>query len=569
MGNFNQKEFNNFILENNVIGFFQEPITLKSGRVSHFYVNWRDVVSDVFLIDKLTDFIISFTKDLCLELNCFYGVPEGATKLGVLTQYKWAKNIKDQSIGVHSLPMGRAKPKEHGDSKDRFFVGIPKGKTIVLEDTTTTGSSLINTLENLRSAGVEVIAVIGLTNRMEKRDDGQSVKQAIELIGVPYYSMSNALDLLPKIYMKSNPGDNVKNAVEEYFKKYGVEKLRFESNNDSVIDRLLEKIDEKQTPCIVGLDPVIGKIPKHLIKGNSFKDVGNAFREFNFAIIDAIYDLIPAVKPQMAFYEKYGTEGVKAFKDTVDYAKSKGLIVIEDGKRNDIGSTAQAYADGHLGVVQTDSLSLPSLDVDLLTVNPYLGSDGIKPFIEVCKEYGKGIFILVKTSNPSSGEFQDKFLEVTEEENIELNQLGVSIDNKTQLYNIVALQVNRHAQNLKGKRGYSPIGAVVGATYPGQAETLRKIMPNSFFLVPGYGAQGGTADNVVPCFNSDGYGAVVNSSRGIIYAYQKYKTEKFAEASREATKLMIKDINSALERNGKLPLSWKKDINKFTSSNIY
>jgi len=326
-----------------------------------------------------------------------------------------------------------------------------------------------------------------------------------------------------------------------------------------VSDRLLEEIDKRQNPCVVGLDPVIERIPKHLIKGDSFENVALAFKDFNFGIIDAVCDLVPAVKPQIAFYEKYGCEGLSVFKETVDYAKSKGLIVIEDGKRNDIGSTSQAYADGHLGTVKTLSSIKPSLDLDLLTVSPYLGTDGLTPFVNVCEKYDKGIFILVKTSNPSSGEFQDRLIQITDEEKNELSSLGLELKcNQTQLYNLVGLQVNRYAQKLKGKRGYSSIGAVVGATYPEQAETLRKIIPNSIFLVPGYGAQGGSAKDLTNCFNNDGYGAVVNSSRGIIFAYEKHnEPEKFAEHARTATKSMIEDICSALKDCGKLPSIWK------------
>ncbi|MFH1915905.1 MAG: orotidine-5'-phosphate decarboxylase, partial [Nanoarchaeota archaeon] len=232
-------------------------------------------------------------------------------------------------------------------------------------------------------------------------------------------------------------------------------------------DKLLAEIDKKQNPCVVGLDPVIERVPKHVIGGESFEDIGSAFSRFNFGIIDAVADLIPAVKLQIAFYEKYGHEGLKSFKDTADYAKSKGLIVIEDGKRNDIGSTSQAYADGHLGKVGTISSKRSSLDVDLLTINPYLGSDGINPFVKVCREYEKGIFVLVKTSNPSSGELQDRLIEIRDDERDELKQLGLDISaNTTEMYNLIALQINRYAQNLKGKRGYSSIGAVVGATYP-------------------------------------------------------------------------------------------------------
>lgn len=322
----------------------------------------------------------------------------------------------------------------------------------------------------------------------------------------------------------------------------------------NLADKLIEKIDEKQNPCIVGLDPAVEEMPRHLLCGDSFDDVACTFRKFNFAIIEAVADLVPCVKPQIAFYEKYGHRGLQTFKDTVDFARSMGLIVIEDGKRADIGSTSKAYADGHLGVVQTQSSRTSSLDVDLLTVNPYLGSDGLLPFVDVCRKHGKGIFVLTKTSNPSAGEFQDRLVEITDEEEKELRRVGIEVRDKTQLYNLVALQVNRHAQQQIGKRGYSQIGAVVGATYPHEARTLRKIMPNSIFLVPGYGAQGGTAKDLINCFNDDGYGAVVNSSRGIIYAFKnRADPRKFAEVAREATIAFIKDINAALENAGKLP----------------
>ena len=329
----------------------------------------------------------------------------------------------------------------------------------------------------------------------------------------------------------------------------------------NLADKLLNKIDEKQNPCVVGLDPVVEKIPKHLLRGDSFQDVANAFREFNFAIIDAIADLVPCVKPQIAFYEKFGSVGLQAFKDTVDYAHDKGLIVIEDGKRADIDSTSQAYADGHLGTVKLLSSERYSLDVDLLTVNPYLGSDGLIPFVNVCLKHKKGIFILTKTSNPSAGEFQDRLVNITPDEENEFKKLGIETRGQTQLYNLVALLVNKFAQEQIGERGYSQIGAVVGATYPHEAQTLRKIMPNSIFLVPGYGAQGATAKDLVNCFNNDGYGAVVNSSRGIIFAYEKQGSpEKFAQASREATKSMIKDICSALANANKLPARWKRSF---------
>lgn len=309
-------------------------------------------------------------------------------------------------------------------------------------------------------------------------------------------------------------------------------------------DRLLNKIDETKNPSVVGLDPFIAQMPEFLKQkhaGNSFENIKNLIIEFNCAIIDAIYDIVPAVKPQIAFYEQYGSQGVIAFEETVKYAKEKGLIIVEDGKRNDIGSTVQAYADGHLGeVVLADGSTKTSFDVDYLTVSPYLGSDGLKPFITVCKNNGKGIFILVKTSNPSSGEYQNKILEGSDT-----------------LYAEVAKYVSEAGENVTGERGYSPIGAVVGATYPEEAEKIRKLMPKSIFLVPGYGAQGGGAKDTVPCFNNDGYGAIVNSSRGILYAYnkapynQKFSKTEFTQASRQAAIDMREDIVGVLKENGK------------------
>jgi len=226
MAKFNQQKFNQFILENNVIGFFEEPITLKSGRLSFWYVNWRNVAQDVFLLDKLTDLVINFVEDLNLKPDCFYGVPEGATKLGILTQYKWAKKSSNFGLASHILPMGRGKPKDHGDLKDRFFVGMPRGETVILEDVTTTGSSFLETIEKLKITGVKIIAAISLTNRMEKRDDGKSVKEAVEEKGIPYFQMSNVLELLPMTHQKLKPKMEIAQKVEEEFQKYGVEKLK-------------------------------------------------------------------------------------------------------------------------------------------------------------------------------------------------------------------------------------------------------------------------------------------------------------------------------------------------------
>jgi len=320
---------------------------------------------------------------------------------------------------------------------------------------------------------------------------------------------------------------------------------------NNLADRLLYAIDDKKNPSVVGLDPRLWRIPDHLKQkakeetDDPFKAAGKAILEFNKGIIDAIHDIVPAVKPQVAFYEKYGAEGIKAFKETIDYAKDKGLIVIEDVKRNDIGSTAKAYASAHLGEVDIIDGKIPSFDGDMVTVNPYLGSDGIDPFLDICKENSRGIFVLDKTSNPSSSELQDL----------------VTKDDK-KIYEVMAELINEWGEDLVGERGYSSVGAVVGATYPEEAERLREIMHNNLFLVPGYGSQGGTADDVIPCFNEDGYGAIVNSSRGIDYAYEKepfsdrYGPEEFDEASRKAALVMKEDIMDSLERGGKVPEDW-------------
>lgn len=305
-----------------------------------------------------------------------------------------------------------------------------------------------------------------------------------------------------------------------------------------MINKLIENIKKTKAPIVVGLDPMLNYIPKH-IQDKAFKEYGETLKgaseaiwEYNKKIVDAVYDLIPAVKPQIAMYEQFGIEGLMAFKNTVDYCKSKGLVVIGDIKRGDIGSTSEAYAVGHLGKVKIGSKTISPFDEDFVTVNPYLGTDGIKPFVDVCREEKKGLFILVKTSNKSSGEFQDRL-----------------IDGRP-LYEYVGEKVNEWGKDCMGD-SYSYIGAVVGATYPEMGKVLRKIMPKSYILVPGYGAQGGKAEDLVHYFNDDGLGAIVNSSRGIIAAYKQEKYEKFGaehfeEASRAAVIDMIEDINGAL-----------------------
>ncbi len=305
-----------------------------------------------------------------------------------------------------------------------------------------------------------------------------------------------------------------------------------------MINKLVDKIKKTNAPIVVGLDPMMNYIPQHIQKkafselGESLEGAAEAIWQYNKEIIDNIYDLIPAVKPQIAMYEQFGVDGMMAYKKTVDYCKSKDLIVIGDVKRGDIGSTSAAYAVGHLGRVTVGSKRYDVFNEDFATVNPYLGSDGINPFIDVCKEENKGLFILVKSSNPSSGEFQDKL-----------------IDGKP-LYEHVGEQVAKWGDMHMGK-DYSYIGAVVGATYPEQGRILRKVMPKTFILVPGYGAQGGKGADLVHFFNEDGLGAIINSSRGIIAAYKQDKyaafgEEAYAQASRQAVLDMIEDIDGAL-----------------------
>ena len=306
-----------------------------------------------------------------------------------------------------------------------------------------------------------------------------------------------------------------------------------------MINKLTEKIRKTHAPIVVGLDPILNYIPKH-IQDAAFKECGETLEgaaeavwQFNKAIVDATHDLIPAVKPQIAMYEQFGIPGLMAFKKTVDYCKEKDLVVIGDIKRGDIGSTSAAYAAGHIGRVQVGSKEYAGFDEDFVTVNPYLGSDGVNPFIDVCKKEKKGLFILVKTSNPSSGEFQDQLV------------------NGRPLYELVGEKVAEWGQECMGD-SYSYIGAVVGATYPEMGKILRRIMPKAYILVPGYGAQGGQGKDLVHFFNEDGLGAIVNSSRGIIAAYKQEKYAEigeanFADASRRAVEDMIADIDGALK----------------------
>lgn len=329
-----------------------------------------------------------------------------------------------------------------------------------------------------------------------------------------------------------------------------------------MIDKLIDRIQKTNAPVVVGLDPTMKFVPDHIKKaafaekGETLEGAAEAVWRFNKEIVDKTYDLIPAVKPQIAMYEQFGIPGLIAFKKTVDYCKEKGLVVIGDIKRGDIGSTSAAYAVGHLGKVSVGSSLCSGFDEDFVTVNPYLGSDGVQPFIDICKEEKRGIFVLVKTSNPSSGEFQDRLVQTGVSAGAAGDGAGGITFSDRPLYEVVGEKVAEWGEQLMGANGYSYVGAVVGATYPEQGKVLRRIMPKSFILVPGYGAQGGTGRDLIHFFDENRLGAIVNSSRGIIAAYQnekysKFGPENFADASRQAVLDMIADIDQAFAGAGR------------------
>ena len=309
-----------------------------------------------------------------------------------------------------------------------------------------------------------------------------------------------------------------------------------------MIDQLIEKIEACQNPTVVGLDPRLSMIPEAIREeayekyGKTPEGAAEAFYLFNKEILDAVYDLIPAVKPQVAMYEMYGVPGLAAYIKTIAYAREKGLIVIGDIKRSDIASTAQAYADGHIGVAPVEGEKYEIYQEDFVTLNPYLGVESIEPYFKNMKDYNKGIFVLVKTSNPGSGQIQD---------------LLAGPEDKP-LYEIVGGLVEEWGSDFRGQYGYSDVGAVVGATHPEQGRRLREVLPHTFFLVPGYGAQGATAEDLRGCFDKEGRGAIVNSSRGIIAAWQKekyasaFRADQWAQASRQAVLDMKEDLNSVL-----------------------
>ncbi len=308
-----------------------------------------------------------------------------------------------------------------------------------------------------------------------------------------------------------------------------------------MIDQLIGSIEKLQNPTVVGLDPRLGFVPEPIKEeafekyGKTLKGASRAFYQFNKEIIDEIKDIVPAVKPQVAMYEQFGYEGIKAYMDTIQYAKDRGLIVIGDVKRGDIASTAKAYSDGHIGLADIEGEKIEVFKEDFITLSPYLGYDSIEPYVKDLNERNKGLFILVKTSNPNSKEIQNLPVE---------GEL---------LYERVAKLLKTWGEAAMGDLGYSRMGAVVGATHPKDAETIRKILPDTFFLVPGYGAQGATAEDLIPNFNKGGRGAIINSSRGIIAAYKNEKYQKdfepkdFAKAARAAALDMKIDLQRVMD----------------------
>ena len=307
----------------------------------------------------------------------------------------------------------------------------------------------------------------------------------------------------------------------------------------NAIDHLIEKIKETNNPTVMGLDPRYDMIPEIVRKKytNNLEGISNAIIEYNKELIDNTYDIIPAIKPQLAFYEMFGIEGMKAFQETCKYAKEKEMIVIADAKRGDIGSTAKGYSNAYLGQTPIGEEKISVFDnIDFLTVNPYLGVDSIKPFVEDCIEYDKGIFVLVKTSNPSSGELQD-----------------LKLENGETVYEHVANLVEEWGKELRGEYGYSSVAAVVGATYPEQLKEIRQKAPHTYFLIPGYGAQGGKADDIALGFDSNGLGGIVNASRSLMCAYksdkwkEKFTEEEYGKATRAEALEMREILNSAIK----------------------
>lgn len=307
----------------------------------------------------------------------------------------------------------------------------------------------------------------------------------------------------------------------------------------NAMDKLINKIKVTNNPTVMGLDPRYDMLPECIKSkyNGSVEKICEGILEYNKSLIDSVCDIIPAIKPQMAFYEMFGIEGIKCFKETCKYAKEKDMIIIVDAKRGDIGSTAAGYSNAYLGSTPMGNFEENFVDVDFVTVNPYLGTDGIKPFVEDCKKYNKGIFVLVKTSNPSSGELQD-----------------LKLENGKTIYETVGDLVETWGEEVRGEFGYSSVAAVVGATYPEQLKSLREQLPHTFFLIPGYGAQGGKAEDIALGFDKNGFGGIINASRSLMCAYksdkwkEKFSDEEYAQATRAEAIRMRDELNSAIQK---------------------
>ena len=308
----------------------------------------------------------------------------------------------------------------------------------------------------------------------------------------------------------------------------------------NIMEKLAARISEMKNPTVAGLDTRIEYLPESFVKEvmpngiNSFEDAAEAIYQYNVRLVDALCDIVPCVKVQVAYYEMYGPAGMAAYERTMQYAHEKGMLVMADVKRNDIGATAACYANAYIGKTDMPYGKDRGFHADMATINPYLGVDGIKPFTDACKENGTGVFTLVKTSNPSSGQLQDMKFE----------------DGRT-LYEAVADLVEEWGVETRGESGYSAVGAVVGATYPQQGTELRARMPHTFFLVPGYGAQGAKGTDIAGCFDENGSGAIVNASRSILCAWKKHEGMAFDEASRQEALRMREDLCSCLKAVGK------------------
>lgn len=308
----------------------------------------------------------------------------------------------------------------------------------------------------------------------------------------------------------------------------------------NVMEQLAQRIAQMKNPTVAGLDTRVEYLPQTFVDEimpagiRSMEDAAEAVYRYNVRLIDALCDIVPAVKVQVAYYEMIGAPGMAAYDKTMQYAKAKGMLVMADVKRNDIGATAACYANAYIGQTDMPYGKARAFGADIATINPYLGVDGIEPFTKACRENDTGVFVLVKTSNPSSGQLQDMRFE----------------DGRT-LYEAVADLVEQWGEDTRGESGYSAVGAVVGATYPEQGTALRARMPHTFFLVPGYGAQGATGADIAGCFDQNGGGAIVNASRSILCAWKKREGMPFDAAAREEAIRMREDLCACLKAAGK------------------